>query len=89
MKQFDKDTAEEMVENTSEQANQYAREGEKRFRETAQNIEKGIKQGQEQVRRAFEQVDKRLHENPWPVVAGIALSALLVGFIMGTSRRNR
>jgi ElaB/YqjD/DUF883 family membrane-anchored ribosome-binding protein len=89
MKPYDKDTTEELVGNTAEQVNQYAREGEKRFRETAQTIEKGIKQGQEQVRKAFEQVDKRLHENPWPVVAGIAFSCLLVGFIMGTSKRSR
>ncbi len=50
------------------------------------DVQKQLKQGQEQVQHLISQADKQLHENPWPVVAGVAVSCLFLGFIVGTSR---
>jgi len=33
-------------------------------------------------------MDQKVHENPWPYLAGVATSSLLLGFIMGNTRTN-
>ncbi len=32
-------------------------------------------------------VDKSVHQNPWPYLAGTAVAGLLLGFILGRSRK--
>jgi ElaB/YqjD/DUF883 family membrane-anchored ribosome-binding protein len=61
---------------TEEKANEFSNETQKR-------LQQGLKQGEEQLRKVINTVDKQLHENPWPVVGGVALSCLLLGFLMG------
>jgi len=31
-------------------------------------------------------VDEQVHENPWPYISGVAVAALLIGFILGRSK---
>jgi ElaB/YqjD/DUF883 family membrane-anchored ribosome-binding protein len=61
-------------------------QNEERLKNAAWDVQKQLKQGQEQVQQLISQADKQLHENPWPVVAGVAVSCLFLGFIVGTGR---
>ena len=62
------------------------KEGEDRVKGVVHELENKLKKGQEQAQKAFENVDKKLHENPWPIVGGVAIGCILLGFIMGSRR---
>ncbi len=64
------------------------KEGEEKIKNIASDMEKNIKQGEEQIKQFTSHVDKELHENPWPIVAGVAAISLLLGFILGQSKRG-
>ncbi len=32
------------------------------------------------------EVDEQVHENPWPYISAVAVTALLIGYIMGKSK---
>lgn len=64
------------------------RQGEEKVRGFATDATKKIKQGEEQLQQIISKVDKQLHANPWPVVTGVAVGCLLVGFIMGSNKRS-
>ncbi len=57
-----------------------------RLRETATEA---IELGGERAKQMAEDVDERVKENPWAFIAGAAVGALLLGFILGASRNNR
>jgi len=61
-------------------------EGEERLRSAASDAQKRLKQGQEQIQQLIAQADKQLHENPWPIVAGVAVGCLFLGFFAGSVR---
>jgi ElaB/YqjD/DUF883 family membrane-anchored ribosome-binding protein len=42
----------------------------------------------EQGRKIVGRVDKSVHENPWPVISGVALGSLAVGFLLGRGRSS-
>ena len=44
-------------------------------------------EGVERAKKAAGDVDKHVHENPWPYIGGVALTGLLVGYIMGRNRK--
>ena len=46
-------------------------------------------EGEERIREVASDVDESVHENPWPYIGGVAIGALLLGFILGTSSRNK
>jgi ElaB/YqjD/DUF883 family membrane-anchored ribosome-binding protein len=58
-------------------------QGEEKLKNVAEEAQKRIKQGQEQVQQLISQADKQLHENPWPIVAGVAVGCLFLGFFAG------
>ena len=60
----------------------------RKFKDVASQAEKYIKEGGEHLKELAHKADKNLHENPWPVVAGVAVVSLLIGFVMGTTRRG-
>ena len=39
--------------------------------------------GEEKVKHAATQVDENIHHNPWVYMGGIAVSSLLLGYILG------
>lgn len=41
----------------------------------------------EKAREIANDVNKSVHQNPWPYIAGTAATAVLVGFLLGRSRR--
>ena len=51
--------------------------------------EEWVEEGEEKLRDVASEVDDRVHENPWPYIGGVAIGALLFGFILGSSSRNK
>ena len=51
--------------------------------------EEWIEEGGEKFREVASEVDDRVHENPWPYIGGVAIGSLLLGFILGSSSRNK
>ena len=70
-----------------------AQEGAENFRSKAQdkvkNLQQTAKEWQnravEQSRRAAEVTDQYVHENPWGVLASVAIGFLIVGILIGRS----
>ena len=55
-----------------------------------QALEAAIKLKAASVEKAREiscAVDKNVHENPWPYIAGSAVAGVLLGFILGRNRK--
>ncbi len=63
------------------------REIEDRASEIKGQAKEVLKQGEESVKKVVSDLDKRLHDDPWTVVAGVAVASLLLGFILGGTRR--
>ncbi len=61
-------------------------EGEEKLRNVADDAQRRFKQGKDQVQHLINQADKQLHDNPWPIVAGVAVGCLFLGFFAGNVR---
>jgi len=61
-------------------------EGEEKLKQAGSEAQKRLKQGQEHLQQIISQADKQLHENPWPIVAGVAVGCLFLGFFAGNVR---
>ena len=44
-------------------------------------------EGVEKAKQAAGDVDKHVRDHPWPYIGGVAVTALLVGYIMGRNRK--
>ena len=55
-----------------------------RFKKTAQVA---MDQGGEKLKEVTTDLDEKVHENPWAYIGGAALGALLLGYILGSSKR--
>ena len=42
----------------------------------------------ERIKEAASELDEQVHKNPWPYLGGVAIGALLLGFILGNSRQR-
>lgn len=42
---------------------------------------RGLQIGEDKVREATEKLEKRMQDNPWPVLGGVAVGCLLLGYI--------
>jgi len=50
--------------------------------------EEAIGEGGEKIKEAASEVDRQVRKNPLRYIGGVAVGALLLGFILGNSRRN-
>lgn len=48
-----------------------------------------MEEGEEKLRDVVTEVDERVHENPWSYIGGVAVGALMLGFILGSSSGNK
>ena len=60
--------------------------GAEKLKNATYDAQKKLKQGQEQLQQLISQADQQLHENPWPIVAGVAVGCLFLGFFAGNVR---
>ena len=51
--------------------------------------EDAIDDGSEKFKQATSEIDEKVHENPWLYIGGVAFGALLLGLVLGSSRRDR
>ena len=58
------------------------------FNRARRFAEDAIEEGGERLQEAVSDIDERVHENPWPYIGGVAIGALLLGFILGGSRNK-
>lgn len=66
-----------------------AKKGRKGVRRAKNDAEEWLDEGTETIREVASELDDRVHENPWAYLGGVAVGALLLGFILGSSSRNR
>ncbi|OGX05900.1 MAG: hypothetical protein A2Z88_02350 [Omnitrophica WOR_2 bacterium GWA2_47_8] len=78
---------ENLLKDRAPDLNTALKQGEEHLKSALSDVEKRIEQGKEQVKTVMADVDKRLHENPWPIVAGVAVGCILLGFFMGFSKK--
>lgn len=60
---------------------------EEKLREVSSEVQHKVKQTQEQLRHLASKVDHTVHSRPWPVIAGVAVGCLFLGFMCGVRRR--
>ena len=46
-----------------------------------------FEESQERIQEAVTDIDTQVKRNPWPYIGGAAVGALLIGYIMGSSKR--
>ena len=63
-------------------------ENDDRIKNVMLDVENKLKLGQERLKTVAAGVDKQLRDNPWPVVAGVAVGCILLGFVMGMNKKN-
>ena len=56
-----------------------------RFKKTAQAA---MDQSGEKLKEITTDLDEKVHENPWAYIGGAAFGALLLGYILGSSKRQ-
>jgi len=66
-----------------------AKKSKKTYRRVKNDAEEWVGEGGESVREVISDLDDKVHENPWAYLGGVAVGALLLGFILGSSSRNR
>ena len=70
----------------SKNAQEGIKQGEDKLKLMALDASTQMKHGQEQVKQLIAQADKQLRENPWPIVASVAVGCLFLGFFAGNVR---
>lgn len=61
-------------------------DGEFKLKNALLEAENRLKQGYERATKLASEIDKKTHDNPWPVVAGVGFGCLLLGLLIGKSR---
>ena len=65
------------------------KKGRKDYRRAKNSAGEWIEEGTEGIREVASELDEKVHENPWAYLGGVAVGALLLGFLLGSSSRNR
>ena len=61
-------------------------EGESRVEGGIDTAERKLRNNRYSLAKRMALIDRQAHENPWPLVTGVAFSCLVLGLIMGKSR---
>ena len=59
------------------------------LRKVQRSAEEWMEEGGESLKETVTQLDDSVRENPWPYLGGVAVGAILLGFILGSSSRNK
>jgi ElaB/YqjD/DUF883 family membrane-anchored ribosome-binding protein len=63
--------------------NGFAQDISETTRRAAESIQHAKQVGQEKIREAASRVDQEVHTNPWSYIGGIAVGALILGYLFG------
>ena len=67
-----------------------AGEHRERLSEEAKKIaEDALNEGRLRLKEAAEEVDASVRQNPWPYIVGAAVTALIVGYLLGSSSKEK
>ena len=66
-----------------------ASKGRRNYRRAKGTAEEWLGENGETLREITTDLDDRVRDNPWAYLGGVAVGALLLGFILGSSSRNR
>jgi ElaB/YqjD/DUF883 family membrane-anchored ribosome-binding protein len=58
---------------------------EEKSKEMAADAQKMLKQGQEQAGKMMDTLDKQVRDNPWPIIAGVAVGSFMLGSLLTKS----
>lgn len=64
-----------------------AEQGKQIFDKAKHLTQDAIVVGKEKIKEFAGEADKKVHENPWPYIAGAAAVSLLVGYVLGSKRK--
>ena len=59
------------------------------FNRVRKLVESSIDEGQGRLKQKTDEINKEISGNPWKYLGGTALGALMLGFIMGSSRGKK
>jgi ElaB/YqjD/DUF883 family membrane-anchored ribosome-binding protein len=54
-----------------------------------ENPKEILREGNMNMQKLKQEVERRMKSNPWPYVAGTAMVSLFMGFLMGKNGKNR
>ena len=60
-----------------------------RLKRVRRAANEAVELGGERLQEVVADVEEKVKENPWPYIGGVAVGALLLGFILGASRNSR
>ncbi|MBF0215842.1 MAG: DUF883 domain-containing protein [Candidatus Omnitrophica bacterium] len=63
-----------------------AEQGKQMYDKVRQLAQNTLAEGEEKVKKAACEADKRVHKDPWAYIAGTAVVSLLLGYVMGSKR---
>jgi len=63
-------------------------QGTEKAKDMAGDAQKMLKEGQEQAGQILSSLDKQVRDNPWPIIAGVAVGAFLLGSLINKSNKQ-
>ena len=66
-----------------------AAEGRRNFKKAKRVAEDVVEDGQEKVEKTLQSFDKKIRKEPWKYIGGTALGALVFGFLLGSSKKDK
>ena len=63
------------------------KQGEEKVKDMASDAQQQLQEGQKQVSQVIGTLDKQIRDNPWPIIAGVAVGAFLLGSLINKSNK--
>ncbi|MDP2653196.1 MAG: DUF883 domain-containing protein [Candidatus Omnitrophota bacterium] len=64
-----------------------AEQGRQIFDKAKHLTEDAIVDGEKKIKKVVSEADKRVHQDPWPYIVNAAAFSLLLGYLVGSSRK--
>ena len=78
---------EEALQLLNEAAKEKKEDVVKLLSEKYSHIKDALSEGRDKAGEVFEEVDEKVRKNPWPYIGGVAIGALLLGYILGNQKK--